>query len=201
MKPYSLVGELCELTPYEPADTQRVFDYCQDPEIQRWTTVPVPYRMEDAAVFTTSIAQKGWDGEIDEHERVWAIRTPGEGGKPYLAGSVGLRPDPPGRSVEIGYLVAADCRGRGLATDAVRTVVAHALGELGMRRVIWHAAVGNWPSRRLAVRCGFTIEGTIRSQLVQRGQALDAWVATILAADLAKQEGYFMADGRVRLWD
>ncbi|MDR3106739.1 MAG: GNAT family N-acetyltransferase, partial [Bifidobacteriaceae bacterium] len=179
-----------------------VFDYCQDPEIQRWVPVPAPYRLEDAAVFTTSLAQKGWaDDSLTKEERTWAIRIPGEDGRPYLAGAVSLKPDPPGKSVEIGYLVAADCRGRGLATDAVNTVVAHALLELGMRRVLWQAIVGNWPSRRLAVRCGFTVEGSLRSQILQRGQALDGWVATILAEDLPKKDGYWTEDGRVRLWD
>ncbi|MDR2564922.1 MAG: GNAT family N-acetyltransferase [Bifidobacteriaceae bacterium] len=201
MKPYSLVGELCELTPFQPADTRRVFDYCQDPEIQRWVPVPVPYRMEDAAIYTTGAAEKGWDGEIADQDRVWAIRVPGEDGKPYLAGSVGLKPDPPGQSVEVGYLVAADCRGRGLATDAVNTVVAHAFRDLGMRRVIWQAVVGNWPSRRLAVRCGFRVEGTLRSQLVLRGEPVDGWFGTILPPDVADRDGYWTADGQARLWD
>jgi RimJ/RimL family protein N-acetyltransferase len=201
VEPYSLRGQLCELTPFAPADTRRVFDYCQDREAQRWVPLPVPYRMEDAAVFTTSFAQKGWDGTGFDQERCWAIRVPGPGGKPLLAGSVGLRPDPPGASVEIGYLVAADCRGRGIATDAVTVAVEHAIRDLGARRVYWQAVVGNWPSRRLAVRCGFKIEGTIRSQLVIRGQPRDAWVGTILADDLAKDEGYWTEDGRVRLWD
>jgi RimJ/RimL family protein N-acetyltransferase len=201
VEPYSLRGELCELTPFSPADTQRVFDYCQDPEIQRWTTLPVPYRMEDAAVFTTSTAPKGWDGPKFDHERCWAIRVPGGRGKPHLAGSIGLKPDPPGDSVEVGYLLAADARGRGIATDAVNTVVAHALRDLGMRRVLWQAVVGNWPSRRLAVRCGFKVEGTIRSHGLIRGQAVDLWVATILAEDLEAADGYWTEDGRVRLWD
>jgi RimJ/RimL family protein N-acetyltransferase len=189
------------MTPFEPADTQRVFDYCQDPEIQRWIPVPVPYRMEDAAVFTTSTTQKGWETSGFAHLREWAMRIPGRGGKPYLAGSIGLRPNPPGDSVEVGYLLAADCRGRGIGTDALTTVVTHAIRDLGMRRVYWQAVVGNWPSRRLAVRCGFKVEGTIRSQVMIRGQAEDAWVGTFLASDLAADDGYWTEDGRARLWD
>ncbi|MDR1392598.1 MAG: GNAT family N-acetyltransferase [Bifidobacteriaceae bacterium] len=201
MEPYSLRGQICQLTPFSPADTQRVFDYCQDAEIQRWTRVPVPYRMEDAAVFTTSTAQKGWDGIGFDHAREWAIRIPGRDGKPYLAGGIALTPQPPGNSAEVGFLMAADCRGRGLATDALNTVVAHAIYDLSMRRVVWQAIVGNWASRRLAVRCGFKVEGTIRSQVIIRGQPADAWIGTILAEDLAKDDGYWTEDGRVRLWD
>ncbi|MDR2252299.1 MAG: GNAT family N-acetyltransferase [Bifidobacteriaceae bacterium] len=201
MEPYSLRGERCELTPFTPADTQRVFDYCQDSEIQRWTGVPTPYRMEDAAVFTTSTAQKGWDPPGFTARREWAIRVPRQGGGRQLVGAVSLRPDASGGSAAVRYLLAADSRGRGIATDAVNTAVAHAIRDLGMRRVVWSAVVGNWPSRRLAVRCGFKVEGAIRSETLIRGQAFDAWVGTILAEDLGKDDGYWTEDGRVRIWD
>jgi len=161
-----------------------MFEYCQDPEVQQWTAVPVPYRMEDAAVFAVEYCSKGWDEPLD-HERVWGIRVPDAEGGHYLAGTVGIRPDGPG-SVEIGYLVAADCRRQGLGTAAVSAVLDHALNPdgMGMRRVLWKAQVGNWESRRLAVRCGFTVEGTVRSDQVVRGEPKDVWIGTILAADL-----------------
>ena len=51
-------------------------------------------------------------------------------------------------------------------------------------RVSWAAFVGNWPSRRVAWRAGFRVEGTIRLHLVQReGIRRDAWVGTLLRGD------------------
>jgi hypothetical protein len=71
-------------------------------------------------------AQKGRDGPIPAEGRTWAIRGfPGAGDEPYLAGARGLKPDPPGQSVGIGNLAAADRRCRGLATAAANTVVTH----------------------------------------------------------------------------
>ncbi|MDR1442538.1 MAG: GNAT family N-acetyltransferase [Bifidobacteriaceae bacterium] len=189
MGSYSLAAKLCELTPFQPEDTQRVFDYCQDSDIQRWTAVPVPYGPKDATSFVEGASQNGWDWETGgSDERVWAIRVRADGAS-ILAGSVGLRPDPPGQSLEIGYLLAPDCRGRGLASDAVLTVTAHALRDLGMRRVLWRAAVGNWGSRRVAERCGFRVEGAVRSQVVIRGDVLDGWIGTALAEDLPANHG------------
>ncbi|MCL1898371.1 MAG: GNAT family N-acetyltransferase [Micrococcales bacterium] len=200
MAPYSLDASNCTLTPIVPADMDRVYEYCQDEEVQRWTMVPVPYRMEDAAVFTVEYCALGWDDPLD-HERVWGIRVPGVQGGLYLAGSIGLRPDGPG-SVEIGYLVAPDCRRRGLATAAVSAVVEHALSPngLGMRRVLWKTFVGNWPSRTLAVRCGFTVEGTIRSDQLVRGEAKDVWIGTILASDMDNRAELWAQRNLVRPW-
>jgi len=200
MPPYSLKAANCQLTPILPADMDRVYEYCQDREIQRWTAVPVPYRMEDAAVFTVEYCSKGWADPITA-ERVWGIRIAAADGSSYLAGTVGLRPDGTG-AVEIGYLLAPDCRGRGYGMAAVAAVVDHALDPdgLNMRRVLWKAYVGNWPSRVLAVRCGFTIEGTIRSESVVRGQTQDMWIATILASDLHDQPDMWAQHKLVRPW-
>ena len=48
---------------------------------------------------------------------------------------------------------------------------------------MWRAYVGNWPSRRLAWRLGFRLEGTLRRYLLQRGERRDAWVGTLLRDD------------------
>ena len=36
------------LRPFVRDDAQAVADACQDPEIPRWTVVPMPYRLDDA---------------------------------------------------------------------------------------------------------------------------------------------------------
>ena len=97
---------------------------------------------------------------------------------------IGLGLDGQG-SAEIGYWLAAEARGSGLMTETVRLVADHAFDPkgLGLQRLIWHASVGNWASRRVAWRLGFTVEGTIRAHLPKHGERQDAWVATLLAGD------------------
>ncbi len=43
--------------------------------------------------------------------------------------------------------------------------------------------MGNEGSRRVALKCGFVIEGSVRGLLVHRGQRLDGWIGTLLATD------------------
>jgi RimJ/RimL family protein N-acetyltransferase len=77
-------------------------------------------------------------------------------------------------------------RGAGGATRAVALVLDHAFDPDGLDlvRVAWLAYVGNWPSRRIAWRAGFRLEGTIRLEAVQRdGIRRDSWVGTLLRGD------------------
>ena len=39
-------------------------------------------------------------------------------------------------------------------------------------------------SRRVAQRCGFTMEGTLRSVVVHRGTRWDMWIGALLAGEL-----------------
>ena len=47
------------------------------------------------------------------------------------------------------------------------------------RELVWQAFTGNWPSRKVAWRLGFTVEGTLRRYLPQRGARRDAWIGTL----------------------
>jgi RimJ/RimL family protein N-acetyltransferase len=183
VEPYPITADGLVLDQLEPGDVERVRAYCQDPDIRMWTPIPMPYGRADAHEFITVQQVRGWEQDT---ERTWAIREPVSRSLLRLAGTVGLKLNQPG-SGEIGFVLAPDSRGRGLATVAVRAVVRHALDRygIGLRRVVWRSVVGNWASRQVAVRAGFTIEGTIRSELILHGRARDAWVGTVLAGDSA----------------
>lgn len=148
---------------------------CQDPGIQEWTTVPTPYVRADAETFLGTV-ERGW---ADVSMLTWAIKSGGE-----IVGMIGLVQEPVA-SAEIGYWLAPAARGRGWMQAAVGAVVDHAFDPdgIGLDRVLWQAFVGNWPSRRVAERAGFTIEGTIRAHGVQRGRRRDSWVGTLLRSD------------------
>ncbi len=104
------------------------------------------------------------------------------------AGTVELRDEGEGR-VEVAYGSHPWVRGTGAMTRAVRLLVDWAFTERDARVVVWRANKGNWASRKLAWRLGFTLEGTIRAALPQRGELRDAWVGTLLATDDRAPEG------------
>lgn len=81
---------------------------------------------------------------------------------------------------EIGVFLAAPARGRGIVTEAVRSMVDHAFDDLGMRRVEWRCSPANLPSRAIPKKLGFTLEGTLRQVFQVREAYLDLEVWAVL---------------------
>src|SRR3954454_16226994 len=166
------------LRAHRPEDVQGVLEQCTDPLSIRWTTIPVPYTREDAQRFVTEAVPAGWA----EGGWVFAVEAPDDGGTPRFCGTVDLR-DKGNRRAEIAYGGHPWARGRGIMLAALRLLLEWGFTEQRLRAVIWWANRGNWPSRRLAWRLGFTTDATLRSWLPQRGELLDAWAGTLLRTD------------------
>lgn len=81
---------------------------------------------------------------------------------------------------EIGVFLAAPARGQGIVTEAVKAMLDHAFGDLGMRRVEWRCAPLNGPSRAIPQRLGFTLEGTLRQVFQVRESYVDLEVWSVL---------------------
>lgn len=90
-----------------------------------------------------------------------------------------LRIDAASGSIEIGsILFARSLQRTAAATEAVHLLMRHALDDLGYRRFEWKCDALNEPSRRAAVRFGFTHEGRFRQHLVVKGRNRDTdWFA------------------------
>ena len=159
-------------------DVAAVTAACQDPDVQAWTTIPVPYAESDAVWFLGTYVPAAWEGGT---EAVWLVTDPADG---TLLGCCGLTLLPEERG-EVGFWIAPQARGRGVATAATRLMCRWGFQERGLQRIEWLAFVGNEPSRRVAEKAGFRLEGTCRARLVQRGVRKDAWLAGLLPTDLA----------------
>ena len=170
-----LSGRGLMLRTWIPEDGDALLQACQDPEIQRWTTLPSPYLPEHAEMFLTVCALRWVQGLA-----TFAIVDPAD---TLLLGSISFVGLPEEGVVEIGYWIAPEARGRGVATASTRLICDWALDVLGFNRVEWQAYVGNDGSRRVARRCGFTFEGTLRGRGYQRGEGRDIWIAGLLRDD------------------
>ena len=160
------------------ADVDAIYEACQDPDIQYYTTVPSPYTREDAVGFVGLVAQ--WWESGDEY--VWAIRSP-EG----LVGVVGLHKIKDG-AAELGFWAVPSARGHGIMTEAAGAVLDFAFGPMRLERVEWRAVVGNLGSARVAQKLGFRFEGVQRKGLPHHGIAgahgrTDGWMAGLLNTD------------------
>lgn len=154
------------------ADVDDIVAQCRDLEFQRWTTVPVPYVETDAQEFLKRVAQ-GWRANV----ATLAIVHDGR-----FSGSVDLRFD--GVSgAEVGFGLGPWARGQGVMSRALRLALAWSFELPGVEVMRWAAHVGNWPSRRVASRCGFRMEGTVRGLLEQRGERRDGWIGSLRRGD------------------
>ena len=85
-----------------------------------------------------------------------------------------LRKDPANGSVEVGGIVYAEVLQRtAAATEAMYLMLSHAFDDLGYRRFEWKCDSLNEPSRRAAIRLGFTFEGRFRNAVVYQGRNRD----------------------------
>jgi ribosomal-protein-serine acetyltransferase len=87
------------------------------------------------------------------------------------------------RSTSMGYWLSADAQGRGVMTAAVRTMVDHAVRELGLNRVEIRCGTDNARSRAIPRRLGFAEEGVIRQAERVGDRHLDHVVYGMLAED------------------
>ncbi|GKQ36635.1 GNAT family N-acetyltransferase [Streptomyces sp. A012304] len=73
------------------------------------------------------------------------------------------------RSCNIGFGVLPEARGRQVATRALLLVTRWAVDELGLHRLELGHALGHEASCRIAERCGFRYEGTLRGAMLEQG--------------------------------
>ncbi|MFR0353249.1 GNAT family N-acetyltransferase [Streptomyces sediminimaris] len=70
----------------------------------------------------------------------------------------------------VGYWVLPEARGRGLAARALAVASRWALTDLGLHRLELGHALGHEVSCRVAERCGYRYEGTLRGAMFEAGR-------------------------------
>ncbi|CAD7040343.1 GNAT family N-acetyltransferase [Pseudorhizobium endolithicum] len=92
-----------------------------------------------------------------------------------------MRPDPKNGVVEVGSVAhAPDVQRSPLTTEAHYLMARHVFEDLGYRRYEWKCHNENEPSKRSAIRYGFTFEGVFRQHVISKGANRDtAWFSMI----------------------
>jgi RimJ/RimL family protein N-acetyltransferase len=120
-----------------------------------------------------------------------------------------LRIDPPNRVIEVGNILYTPAMQRTAgATEAQYLFAAYVFDELGYRRYEWKCNNLNAPSKRAALRFGFTFEGVFRQHMIVKGRNRDtAWFSMLDSEWPARRAAYeqwlapdnFDASGRQKI--
>ena len=92
-----------------------------------------------------------------------------------------LRIEPAHRCIEVGSILFTPLLQRTPgATEAMYLMARHVFEDLGYRRYEWKCNALNEPSRRAALRLGFTFEGIFRQHMIMKGRNRDtAWFSML----------------------
>lgn len=128
---------------------------------------------------------------------IWTVLT--KGGKPQKVGFIVLYdPSPFGATIQ-GLMDKSLLKGlpalllrtdkTTYSEDALRTVVNHALLEVGVNRIGCEIMRCNTLARRLVEKVGFFREGKLREAASYKGRLEDVMIYSILKSDLTTKEG------------
>jgi [ribosomal protein S5]-alanine N-acetyltransferase len=168
------------LRPYRLGDAKAMFALYSDARVMRYWSFPPWTDLAQAEVYLQR-ALAGMDsGEIFP----WAIA---ERDSDQLIGALTLFSlHVEQLRAEVGYSLSPDHQGRGLAAEALRCGLAHAIDSLGLVRVEADIDPRNQPSARLLERLGFQREGLLRKRWRVNGEVCDTAFYGLLADEFVR---------------
>ena len=167
------------LRPWRAEDAAVKASWGQDPVIVCWSGVPANY---------TESAALAWAAKVEEARqagRFLALAITDAVTDAVLGSGDIRRPDPEDPALgEVGYLLAENARGRGVATRAMGLLIAWSFRELGMERIQALVHPENPPSAAVLERLGFQREGLLRRYRSEADGREDRFIYSVLPGEL-----------------
>jgi ribosomal-protein-alanine N-acetyltransferase len=155
------------LRPFTVDDAASVARHANNPKVAAnlRDQFPHPYTLRDARAFLKAAA--------GGTETIFAIEVNGE-----AVGAIGLIPgtDIERCAAEIGYWLGEAYWGRGIATEAIRTITEGALPHFELTRIFAKPFVENIGSIRALEKCGYVREGRLCRAAVKNGEIRDFYI-------------------------
>lgn len=167
------------LRPATLNDAEAIFAFQRRPQVQQHISRTTD-TVEEAQ---TLIRERSQDPEALFCVIELNSRVVGQiGGKTFTPDSLGAAPQV--RDLHLGYVVAPEVWGQGIATAAVKQLVTALHEQEGIRRIVAKVFAENQASLRVLAKAGFVLEGTERASVLGRnGEWLDDCALSHFASD------------------
>ncbi len=180
-----LEGEVVRLRPFGDDDVPRMVDWFTDPDVLHWL-----HLSEDPPELIGSVDahRERWERIRDDPSQLsWCIET--KDGRPI--GDIGLLAiHPTHHRAELGITVGEkEYWNRGYGADAIRTLLRHAFGEMGLRRVQLITDEDNARGIRCYEKSGFVREGLLRAHRLRYGRPLNMVIMGVLKEEWEQEAG------------
>ena len=163
------------LRAFEPSDAPSVQRLLSEREVAEQTlTIPHPYPEGAAAEFIGKHSEWIASGK----RLIWAITMDGA-----VVGAMGLHIVAAHRRAEVGYWIARTHWGQGIATEALRAVLAHGFDVVGLHRIDAQHYKENAASGAVMRKAGMTHEGRLRGVVFRDGVPRDNELYAMLRSD------------------
>jgi RimJ/RimL family protein N-acetyltransferase len=159
------------------ADGPALFAVFGDPEVMRYWDTPPMASLKEATALLAAIRA----GYRERRFLQWGIEE--EDPRRLIGTCTLFHLVPPHRRAEIGYALGRASWGKGLATDALRTLLTFAFDTLDLHRIEADVDPRNARSLRLLERQGFRREGLQRERYHVEGEVQDAVVLGLLRSE------------------
>ena len=172
-----IIGTKATLLPFDECHLSRVQSWVNDPGLRWGTGTEGP---------VSDFEHRRWYERLmsDRSQRAFIIGQ-GRGADAKPVGVIGLRGlDLRSRCAEYWiYIGEASARGKGIAADASKLILAFAFNTLGLNRIFLFVSANNQPAIQLYDKLGFTREGVCREAAFQDGQFVDRLLFSMLAKE------------------
>jgi RimJ/RimL family protein N-acetyltransferase len=164
------------LVPFGPEHVDWLGGIAGEAEVARFTRFPVPVPEGWAQSWFERYRAGRADGSRE------AFVALGPDGR-YLGLALAPEISAESRELELGYLVDPAARGQGVATELLRQLTEWAFREKQVERIQLMIDVANVGSAKAAQRCGYVLEGTLRSSYFKNGERTDVQIWSKLPTD------------------
>ncbi|MGG3284347.1 GNAT family N-acetyltransferase [Paenibacillus solani] len=163
-------------------DADQMFAYASDNEVARYVTWETHSSIDDSKNFIQFILFQYAKHDIAP----WAIELKESGRMVGTVDFVWWKPEQ--QIAEIGYVLARECWGQGLMTEAAAALLELGFGRMELERIQARCFSENIGSQRVMEKIGMSYEGTLRKGIKIKGRHWDIKMYSILKEEFQARQ-------------